>query len=216
MRCFGRNRIYLKINLTQINMINYILLFLLFPGISFAQHKWVLEKNTKDIQVYVRDIEGSSFQEVMVKMQCKGTLAELKNVLMDIDQYEDWVYNTKESKVLKKLNHNEVIYYTEFHIPWPADNRDLVAHVTFVTDSIPNIYFINSKAVTTNHPEKSGVVRIINSRTTWKIIQSNPDQLDIEYIIRVDPGGSLPAWVVNMSNITGPYNSFVNLKELLD
>jgi hypothetical protein len=37
----------------------------------------------------------------------------------------------------------------------------------------------------------------------------------VQYELRVDPAGSLPAWLVNMLSSKGPYESFLNLKTQL-
>jgi len=34
--------------------------------------------------------------------------------------------------------------------------------------------------------------------------------------MRIDPGGSLPVWLVNMAMAEGPYLTFVNLKKQLE
>jgi hypothetical protein len=39
--------------------------------------------------------------------------------------------------------------------------------------------------------------------------------ISIVYIFDAEPGGSLPAWVVNMFTDKGPYESFKKLSELL-
>ncbi|MGZ3767902.1 MAG: START domain-containing protein, partial [Mucilaginibacter sp.] len=38
------------------------------------------------------------------------------------------------------------------------------------------------------------------------------DQIKVEYTIHVDPGGYLPAWLVNMFATEGPLQIFRNLK----
>jgi hypothetical protein len=39
--------------------------------------------------------------------------------------------------------------------------------------------------------------------------------LHVEYILTVDPGGSIPAAIANNFVDRGPYETFKNLKELL-
>ena len=39
--------------------------------------------------------------------------------------------------------------------------------------------------------------------------------ISIVYIFEVEPGGSLPAWVVNMFADKGPYETFKKLSDML-
>ena len=43
----------------------------------------------------------------------------------------------------------------------------------------------------------------------------NGSDLKVSYFLNVDPGGSIPAWLVNLAVAEGPYESFRNLKRQL-
>ena len=40
--------------------------------------------------------------------------------------------------------------------------------------------------------------------------------LKADYFIQVDPGGQIPAWVVNLVSTQGPYETFKNLIERVE
>jgi hypothetical protein len=193
----------------------FLLLFLLLPAASVAQQNWVLKKNENGIQVFMRELEGSPFKEIKVKTKCAGTLQRFKKLLLDVNNHKQWVYNTRESDLIKMISDNELIYYTEFHLPWPVSNRDLTCHLKLVTDSIPNVYFVQAHAVQGVMPPKDGKVRVVSSRSSWKVVSLDNRELDIEYSVRVDPAGSIPPWLVNLTAVTGPFHSFTNLREML-
>ncbi|MBZ4171030.1 hypothetical protein JYG45_24340, partial [Escherichia fergusonii] len=78
---------------------------------------------------------------------------------------------------------------------------------------------VQSKAVTilaqnkpTYLPEKKNIVRIQQSSGKWLISPLNNGLTRIEYVLQVDPGGWLPAWLVNLFAARGPYESFKNLR----
>ena len=74
---------------------------------------------------------------------------------------------------------------------------------------------INGPAVPGFVPEKEGIVRVNNSTGKWVITPLAQNQIKVEYTIHVDPGGTLPAWLVNMFATQAPMQMFKNLKEQL-
>ncbi len=191
------------------------MVLLLIPTALFAQQDWVLKKSKDGIQVFMKEVAGSPFKEVRVKLKCTGSLQKFQSLVLDVNNHKKWVYNTKESDLLKPISADEMVYYTEIFLPWPVSNRDLTCHLKLVKDSIPNTYFLKAHAVEGVLPPKDGRVRVTSSNSFWKVVQLENDALDIEYTIRVDPAGSIPPWLVNATAVTGPFNSFTNLKQLL-
>jgi hypothetical protein len=98
------------------------------------------------------------------------------------------------------------------NLPWPAANRDFVAHLTVTGDPVTKVITVDGPAVPGFAPIKKGIVRIDHSSGKWGIIPTGPDQVKVEYTIHVDPGGSLPAWIVNTFTTEGPLHIFRNLK----
>jgi hypothetical protein len=66
-----------------------------------------------------------------------------------------------------------------------------------------------------NLPEKAGVIRIQNAKTTWTIVPGSGGWLYVEYYIYSDPGGSLPDWLVNMAIDVGPRETIKNIREFV-
>ena len=53
------------------------------------------------------------------------------------------------------------------------------------------------------------------SHVQWKLFAISAKLIRIEYTIQVDPGGSIPAWVLNLFSTKGPFETFSKLKEML-
>jgi hypothetical protein len=64
-------------------------------------------------------------------------------------------------------------------------------------------------------PPKKGFVRVPYSLATWEVIPLTKDKIKVDYVFRVNPGGAIPAWLVNIAATTGPYNTFVKLREIM-
>jgi hypothetical protein len=64
-------------------------------------------------------------------------------------------------------------------------------------------------------PEKKKLVRIRNSSGKWQVTPLSNRQVRVEYQLYVDPGGSVPATLVNLFSGKGPLESFRNLRKMV-
>ncbi len=192
-----------------------ILLALLIPSLSFAQYNWKVEKDKDGIKIYTSDVPGSSFKAVKVDCTFSGTYAKLIAILTNVASFNEWIYNNKTSKLLKQNSPLDFIYYSETHMPFPLSNRDLVVRMKFNTDSLPKFLSINGSAVKDMVPEIPTRVRVTRYAANWRVTMPTPNTIHINYIIEIDPGGTLPAWAANIFAEKGPFGTFSKLSERL-
>ena len=181
-------------------------------GIS---QNWKLDKNKDGIKVYLAENPKSKFKSIKVETTLPGTYDKLIAILTDIDRLKGWVYNTKMSYLIKKLSPYDLYYYTETSIPWPMENRDAVEHLRIMRDSLQRFMKVTSENENRFVPEKEGKVRVVHSLINWYVTMPTPKTISIVYTFDVDPGGNLPAWLVNSFADKGPYESFKKLGALL-
>lgn len=182
---------------------------------SAGQYQWKQQKDKDGIKVYVSDVAGSNFKAVKVECTFTGTYVKLFSILTDVAHLSDWVYNAKSSYLLKQVNPLDIIYFVETHLPWPLSNRDAVIHLRIRTDSMPKFFTITGTGEPNFIPEKSGKVRVPHYAASWKVAMPTQKSIQINYVVEVDPGGSIPAWISNMFVDKGLYESFKKLAELL-
>ena len=180
-----------------------------------AQGKWVLTKEEDGIKVYTRLLNTGKFKEVKVDFELDATESQLVGVLQDITHHKDWSYGTKRTYLINKKGKDTTIYYSEVSLPWPLSNRDLVIELSFKKDTVNNVLHIRAKSIPGIVPVKSGLVRVPSSLASWDVTEMPHHLLKIEYILSADPGGALPAWLVNLGASVGPYNSFTKLKAII-
>src|ERR1700744_5091957 len=149
------------------------LLILLNCLTAFAQEKWQLRKDKEGIQVFSAEVEGSSIRAIKVIASYEATPAQIVAVVMDVNTAKQWVSHLKSSILLKQISPNELYYYSEVNLPWPATNRDFVAHLTAWHDKETNQTIVDGPAVSGFVPEKKGIVRISNSTGRWVITPIN-------------------------------------------
>lgn len=180
-----------------------------------GQDTWKLIKAQDGISVYESGSKNSSFHIIKVECTLEGTLDKLMNILSNVNLHKDWVYNNKTSYFLRRINANEFYYYTETVLPWPMANRDAVLHMKMSKDSMNRFLKVSVIGIPDYIPEKTGKVRVSRSDISWYVTAPTLKTIHINYQFEADPGGSLPAWLVNTFADKGPFESFKKLAKLL-
>jgi hypothetical protein len=178
---------------------------------SRAQAKWDLKKENDGIKVYTAITPNSPFRSVKVDCILNASCSQLIAMLLDVEKQPEWVYSTKTTRLLEKVQPNEVIFYAEVSVPWPCTNRDYVAHFTIDQLSQEHV-IIDSYAEPAYIPENDGIVRVNKSKGRLEAYNINKDQIRLTYTVQFDPAGSIPAWLTNMFVTKGPYETFKKLR----
>ncbi|MDF2431128.1 MAG: hypothetical protein JWP44_759 [Mucilaginibacter sp.] len=192
-----------------------VLLLVLKMNPASGQNNWKLTTEKEGIKIYTSTVTDSKIKAIKVECDLNATPSQLVAIVMDINTAPEWVSHVKSAKLVKQVSPAELYYYSEINLPWPAANRDFVAHLTVSQDPDTKVVTIDGPAVPGFVPVKKGIVRIDNSIGKWIITPIGQDQLHVEYSIHVDPGGSLPVWLVNMFGTEAPLQIFRSLKTQL-
>lgn len=195
--------------------IKLISCFVFCVSVAFGQSNWKLSKDKDGIQVYQKDSKNSGFKSIKVECTLEGNFDKLIGIINNVPHYKDWVYNNKTTSLLKRISPYEFYYYTEAYLPWPLDNRDAVMHTKITRDSLNRFLKVNSVAVPNYIPSKDDKVRIQRSDINWYVTRVSSNSIHIVYTFETDPGGNVPAWLVNSFADKGPYESFKKFGELL-
>ena len=188
-------------------------LFLLISvTISFGQSDWKLNTEKNGIKVYTSNVKDSKIKAIRVECEVDATESQLVALLMDVNSSARWIYHTKSSTLIKQVSPSELYYYSEINLPWPAANRDFVAHLVVNQNPVNKVVTIEGPAVSGMVPVKKGIVRVTDSQGLWTIIPCGYNRVKIDYTLHTDPAGNLPAWMVNMFATEGPMQVFENLK----
>jgi hypothetical protein len=190
------------------------LLFLLFANCALAQghEDWVLKENNDGVKIFTRDVENSKIKAIKVECELDVTLSQLVAALMDIKNSEEWLYHTADNYIVKQVSPSELYYYSLVEMPWPVSDRDFIAHLVVSQDPVTKVVTIDAPCIADMVPVKPGIVRIANSKGKWVLSPMNKARVKIVYTLHADPGGSLPAWLINMFVTKGPSQSFRKLK----
>jgi hypothetical protein len=189
------------------------LMLLLLPVTGFSQNDWSLRSDKEGIKVYTRNLENSPFKAVKTVCTIDASLSRLTAVLLDINKTGDWVYATKSATLLRQVSNAELYYHSEVAIPWPVSNRDFIVRLKVSQDASTKVVTVDGENQPAYLPENKSIVRIQKCYSRWQITPLQNGQLQIEYVLQVDPGGSVPAWLINMFATKGPFETFQKLRK---
>jgi len=182
------------------------------PDVS-AQKNWTLEKEEDGIKVYTKRESGSSYKAFKAEMQVNCTIEDLFGIFKDANSFGKCVTYCKEIKLLK-AEEDAVYYYIETSLPWPFDNRDMVYQLKF-SERNGN----QAKVIVTGMPsyvqQREGVVRIEKANGYWVLDAMDANRTAVTYQMHVEAGGSIPAWLANLSIVNIPYSTFMELRKIV-
>ncbi len=179
---------------------------------SFSQNDWALRLDKEGIKVYSKNLDNSPYKAIKTVCTIDASLSRLTAVLLDINNTTDWVYSTKTATLLSQPAPSELVYYSEVDIPWPASNRDFIVSMKVSQNARTKAVTVLADNKPTYLPENKNIVRIPQSYSKWYIEPLSNGQVKIEYLLQVNPGGTVPAWLINMFATRGPFESFKNLR----
>ena len=199
-------------------MLKKIVVILVLLGVfsdGYAQETWKFHTEKEGVRVYTKSLLTSKIKALKVESILNASASQFVSVIMNIDKSTEWVYNTKSSVLVKQVSPSELFYYSEVTLPWPAQNRDFIAHIAVTQNPATKTITIDAPCVSGFVPVKEGIVRVTQSQGRWIVFPISKKQVKVEYTIAVDPGGSIPAWLVNLVASQGPLESFKMLKRQL-
>ncbi|RYU91949.1 lipid-binding protein [Mucilaginibacter terrigena] len=189
-----------------------VLLLCITFATASAQNKWTLKSDKDGIKIYTSPVENSKFKALRIECNFQSTLTQMVAALLDLKTRTEWIYHTKSIHLVKEVSPTDLYYYSEISLPWPAQNRDFVAHLVTKQNEETKVVTMDGPVASGLVPEKDGIVRVKSSLSQWVIVPLNKNEVKVEYTIAAEPGGNIPAWLVNMFASEGPTQSFKALK----
>ena len=187
-----------------------------FPAVQ-AQYGtgWELKRDKGGVKVYVRESPHSKIKELRFTSTLDASLNAIAYLLTNVEGFDEWVYASVKSETIRKISDQEIYYYTEMDFPWPFSNRDLVLYSRFWQD--PHTLAIHSRTTSAHWlmPEKEGIVRITVADLRWTFTPIGNGRVRVDYYLKSDPGGKIPAWLVNLAADQGPLQTMALLRKEL-
>ena len=185
---------------------------LLATTANSGDHMWDARKDKNGIKVFAREIQGSKFPAYKASMTMEGPMLPFINMFLDVPTYKNWMHGTTKSELKQSIGPGENIIYMVSGNPFPVADRDYCAHTTITQAEDLKV---TMKWSLHDCPASKNAVRVQKMSVELQLV---PDivkkKFNVELEGHVEPGGSIPSWLVDMFVTDVPYNTFKNAKEL--
>lgn len=198
-------------------IIIFILLFGMFTGSSLSgqnEDGWVLSKTKDGVEIFTQKTETSAFKSFRARMIVQETVESFVAVLQDIDALPEWGYSIKGARLLERTGDSIQIYYAEASVPFPFSNRDGIYLNTFRWDSKARQLKVDIDLLPEYLEPYDKLVRV-KGNGEWQVKVLGNGNLELTFSMEVDPGGGIPAWLVNTFIEDTPYVTMVNIREMM-
>jgi hypothetical protein len=175
---------------------------------------WEQISSDDGIVVWQRKVEGTSLVEFRGRGKVHVDFRKILAVLHDTRRKTEWLDSCVEFRRLELQGPGSSVVYHRTGSSFPlVSDRDVVLQSS--VDVWRDKKQIRVEAVSTEHPAAppvDGVVRMPNLKASWLLIAHGPSETEVTYQVQADPGGSLPAWVVNLVAKKIPFKTIGNLR----
>lgn len=174
---------------------------------------WELMLDRGGIQIYTRDWPGSSFVAIKAVQSIQATLSNIVANYADINSFPEWVKDMDDAYPLSSFDdaHSRRIYM-KMNLPWPLGDRDIVSGQSFEQDADSKVVRIREWNEADAIPEKKGIVRMPRLNNEFVLIPETETVTRMIWQGHTEPGGYIPAFLVNWLIEDVFYASVINMK----
>ncbi|OQW94490.1 MAG: hypothetical protein BWK79_05765 [Beggiatoa sp. IS2] len=193
-----------------------LLFCLYFYNNGLYAFEWQLSKSVDDIQIYTKAIENSKIAEFKGITTVDARIEVVGMVLRDIPAYAQWMSGCMESRIIEKFDENNFITYYTQETPWPVKNRDVVIKATTQIDWEQGSVVVSFQSIEDARiPLAEKFVRMNEMRGEWQLKYVNKARTQVTFLLKLDPAGAIPAFMVNSNNNNFQYHTLLNLKQMV-
>lgn len=178
-----------------------------------ASSSWALTKHEAGVQVFTRKIEGSNYKEFKATTVVDADLTTCVAVMHDVSHYNEWMCDTKASKLLKRDRDTRQTYYIFVDAPWPASDRDGIYEMNIKYRPEEKAVYAYVVAKPNQLEEVPNITRMPKGNGYWKFRDMGNGKTEVTMQIHAEPGGTVPAWLANSGVTNNPHTSLSNLKK---
>ncbi len=178
---------------------------------------WSLALDSHDIRVWTRAIPDYPIREIRAETTVKSSLNGLLALLMDTDNAARWIYRTDRIDLLKRDDvSGSFLIHVMTDFPWPLTDRDAVVEGKITQEESSGIISVTSRALSSSsYPPSADFVRMPDMEGSWTFQPLGDGRVKVVMSMRADPGGNIPAAVINLIIHETPYRTLRGLRKVI-
>lgn len=168
------------------------------------------------MKIYTCPVPSSDFLSFVCIATIDAPQSAVLSLLYDIEAATEWVWKTREMRLLKELSEDEGrIVYQLVSAPWPVSDREIISRSQGYIDPETSEVFIKLECMADFLPLDSRYVRVPQVEGAWNIMPLSENQCRVVFRLHIEPGGEIPSWLANIAVIDTPYHTMINLREMV-
>jgi ribosome-associated toxin RatA of RatAB toxin-antitoxin module len=171
----------------------------LLVSVAWAGNGWELVAHDEGILVERHREPGTTFYEVRVSTHAPFPPSVIFATLWKHEEYVEFVPYLKKLEILQQSAHAKVIY-EQIKMPSLVSDRDYTVKITAehdVTNGVIQMHFV--AVPDEGPPEQPNYVRVKHIQGDWTLEPTSDGGSDVTYVITSHPGGTIPAWIINIA-----------------
>jgi len=195
----------------------FLLLFIFHASFLYAdiESDWVLTNESNNIKTYQRVYPGSKLLQFKAICVIDARAENFGQVLRDLDAMPLWLDMCEKATLISEIDENNRTLHILLDLP-VVKNRDLVVKTDTVYDldrarGIVDLSMVENSGV----PIPKGVVRVAGFSGSYVFEYITREKTGLIYTYYSDPGGLLPAFLVNLVGKHMLYNTFEKLGQMV-
>ncbi len=171
---------------------------------------WQLQRDQNGIRVWTMREEGKTIDTYKSDITLLASIDQILPKLIDIEDFASWAPDIREAYALDSNNAS----YIAYAMPFPVKDRDMAQHYQIKTLEDRTVVLLSATPEAT--PKQKKRVRVQDAELVWTLIPS-PDgnATTLQTIGFTDPEGEIPAFIINMLLVEGPYRTLDALRKSL-
>ena len=185
-----------------------ILFITLLPLMTFAS-EWKLVKEKDGIKIFAKESTESPIKTLKAVGLINARIENVVAILRDVKSASSWIPNLIERRYIRNISDTEAILFDVSDMPWPVQDRELIVHHKLTLSEDRKSLELNFNSVDDN-TISTHIDRVRAKFNLGKItFTPKGEQTTIDLEILVDPKGAIPKWLVNILQVSMPYD-FLN------
>lgn len=193
----------------------FILLFSTALCVQAAED-WQLARASKGITVWTRAVPGFPIHAFKATTTIKSTLGGLVSLILDTEHASEWVYRTRRVDVLRRDDERGkfvVRIITDF--PWPLQDRDVIVEGLIHQGEDGAVTIVSRTVLQESYAEDPDYMRMPDFEGLWTFRPVGNGLIEVSMEGRADPGGHIPASVINLIVHETPYQTLRALRRMM-
>jgi hypothetical protein len=168
------------------------------------------------LKIFTCPVPTSDFLSFVGVAEIDASQHAVCSLLYDIDAATEWVWKTREMRVLRELSDDDGrIVYQLVSAPWPISDREIISRSQGYIDPETSEVFIKLEAVPDYLPLDDRYVRVRQVEGAWNILPLGENSCRVVFRLHIEPGGEIPAWLANIAVIDTPYHTLNNMRQMV-